>query len=81
VRYAPIPDRVIVNDWRVRTLVAVILTIAAVIAIALFVLVLVTKVTVLDDDAVARRGLVIWFAAAGGFGVAARYAWRRATAR
>lgn len=69
------------HDLRVRTLVAVVLTIAAVVAIALFLLVLVTKVAVLDDDAVARRGLVIWFTTAGGLGIAARYAWRRAAAR
>lgn len=81
-RNVPIPHgAAVVHHLIVRTALAVVLTTAAAMATALFIIVLVTKAAVLDDDGVARLGLLVWFVLAAVFGAAARFAWRRGTTR
>ena len=48
----------------------------AIAASAIFLIVLVTKLAVLNEDAVARVGLLSWFVAASVLALGARAAWR-----
>jgi hypothetical protein len=61
----------------VRIMCALAVTACALFASALFLIVLVTKATVLDDDAWARVGLIFWFVTSSVLAVGARAAWRR----
>jgi hypothetical protein len=61
----------------VRVVTAVLLTALSAVASAIFLIVLITKLTVLDDDGTARTGLVFWLAFAVLLTLGARAAWRR----